>query len=295
MTGATRRAMLHGEMGTPWDRAADGYLEHWIPRFLPYHLDLVRELAIEEGTRALVTSSGPGGTEVLATARAVGEKGHVRATDASARMVEICREQVNKSGFGERVQCAQADAAAVPDGPYDVIVCAFGLWQIVERELTLRSWSRGLKAHGKVGVIAWGPAEVDDPFEQMRAILSELEPEVATHSHQVASTRDTIAKMFQEAELSLVRHTVVRHTLTFSTAESFVEALRESCTFRRVWETLGDERFARVSARFYDRVGGPQKPLTFEPPATIAIAARPGDEVTLAHTKVKASGVARRP
>jgi len=268
-------------MGTPWDRAAEGYLEHWIPRFLPYHLDLVRELAIPDGARVLVTSSGPGGNEVLAVARAVGEKGHVRATDASARMVEICREQVTKAGFDGVVQCAQADAAAVPDGPYDAIVCAFGLWQIVERELTLRSWSRGLKKGGKVGVIAWGPAEVDDPFEQVREVLQELEPEVAAHSHSVSAGRDTMWAMFAEAELAMVRHTVVRHTLTFPTAEGFMGALRESCTYRRVWETIGDERFARVAAKFYDRCGGPLASLTFAPPATLAIAARPGDEVSL--------------
>jgi SAM-dependent methyltransferase len=282
-------------MGTPWDRAADGYLEHWIPRFLPYHLDLVRELAIPEAARALITSSGPGGNEVLAVARAVGEKGHVLATDASARMVEICREQVKKAGFEERVQCAQADAAAVPQGPYDIIVCAFGLWQIVERELTLRSWSRGLAEHGKVGVIAWGPAEIDDPFEQLGDILREVEPEVARHSHRVLASRESMEKMFSEAELAMVRHTVVRHTLTFHSAEQFVVALRESCTWRRVWETLGDERFARVAAKFYDKVGGPLAPLTFEPPATIAIAARPGDEVTLSHRpSVRAPGFARR-
>ena len=280
-------------MGTPWDRAADGYLETWIPRFLPYHLDLVRELSIPEGARVLVTSSGPGGNEVLAVARAVGREGRVLATDASARMVEICREQVEKAGFSDRVTCAQADAAAVPDGPYDVIVCAFGLWQIVERELTLRSWARGLKKGGKVGVVAWGPAEIDDPFEQMRELLLELEPDVATHSHRVLASRESMAKMFSESELSMVRHTVIRHSLTFATAEAFVTALRESCTWRRVWETLGDERLARVAARFYDRSGGPLAPLTFQPPATIAIAARPGDEVVLGERTVRAPGVAR--
>ena len=165
----------------------------------------------------------------------------------------------------------------------------------MERELTLRSWSRGLARHGKVGVVAWGPAEVDDPFEQMREILREVEPEVATHSHRVLAGRETMAKMFADSELSMVRHTVVRHTLSFPTAEEFVSALRESCNWRRVWETLGDERFTRVSARFYDKVGGPLAPLSFQPPATIAIAARPGDEVVLSHRpSVKVPGVARR-
>ena len=67
-------------MATPWNRAADRYVTEWMPRFRPYHLDLVRELALEEGQRALVVTSGPG-AEVLAVANAVGPKGHVRSTD----------------------------------------------------------------------------------------------------------------------------------------------------------------------------------------------------------------------
>jgi hypothetical protein len=39
----------------------------------------------------------------------------------------------------------------------------------------------------------------------------------------------------------------------------------------------------RVAARFYDQVGGPTAPLSFEPAVTLAIAARPGAEVELAH------------
>src|SRR4051812_28616351 len=70
-------------MGTPWDRAAARYLEEWVPRFVPYHLDLVQELALAQGQRVLVASAGPG-AEVLAVARAVGDRGAVRATDASA-------------------------------------------------------------------------------------------------------------------------------------------------------------------------------------------------------------------
>src|SRR6516165_9290748 len=96
------RSALHGRhhpcfhcsaMATPWDRAAAGYLEEWVPRFIPYHLDLVVELTLREGERVLVTSAGPG-TEVIAAARAVGPNGFVRATDKSAEMVRICAQQI---------------------------------------------------------------------------------------------------------------------------------------------------------------------------------------------------------
>ena len=90
-----------------------------------------------------------------------------------------------------------------------------------------------------------------------------------------------MSQMFEEAELSMVRHTVVRHTMTFKNAEAFVTALKEAGSWRKIWEELGDARLARVAARFYGLVGGPDAPLTFEPPATLAIAGHPGAEVQI--------------
>ena len=87
--------------------------------------------------------------------------------------------------------------------------------------------------------------------------------------------------MFGASGLALVRHTVLRHTVAFPTAEDFTAAIREGRTWRRVWEELGPDRMGRVTARFYDRVGGPTVPLSFEPAVTLAIAARPGTEVEL--------------
>src|SRR5580704_16025826 len=116
-------------MGTPWDRAAAEYLEEWVPRFVPYHLDLVREMAFREGDRALVPSCGPG-SEVLAIARAVGDRGFVRATDKSTEMVRICRDQVERAGLSPHVGCEEADAIDASGGLWDGVVCAFGLWQL---------------------------------------------------------------------------------------------------------------------------------------------------------------------
>jgi hypothetical protein len=79
----------------------------------------------------------------------------------------------------------------------------------------------------------------------------------------------------------MVRHTVIRHTLAWKSAESFFRALRESCTWRRLWEEIGDSRLERVAGLFYEKVGSASTPLSFDSPATIAIAALPGDEIEL--------------
>src|SRR5262249_42280341 len=95
--------------------------------------------------------------------------------------------------------------------------------------------------------------------------------------------RDAMAQMFDRGGLAMVRHTVIRHAMSFRTAEAFVRAMREACSWRRIWEELGDAKMDRVAARVYETVGGPDAPLTFAPPATLAIAALPGAEVELAH------------
>ena len=269
-------------MGTPWDRAAEGYLVEWVPRFVPYHLDLVREMAVRAGERVLVTSAGPG-AEVLAVARAVGDRGTVRATDQSEEMVRLCREQMDRAGLTTPVECAVADAGDVRGGPWDAVVCAFGLWQLTNRAEVLRVWAGALTSNGKVGLITWGPSDPGEPFEVLASCLRDVEPELSLPDSHVDAAREPMAALFSEAGLVMVRHTLVRHTLSFRSADAFVRAMREGCTWRRVWEELGDARMERVAARFYERGGGPGAPLSFDPPATIAIAALPGAEVELEH------------
>jgi ubiquinone/menaquinone biosynthesis C-methylase UbiE len=283
------RADMLIPMATPWDRAAVGYLDEWVPRFVPYHLDLVRELRIAAGQSVLVTSAGPG-SEVLAVARAVGDTGRVRATDKSAEMVRVCTEQVAKGGFGANVACEAADASDVRGAGagtgkprWDAILNAFGLWQLPDRRAVLEAWSGALAPNGKVGILTWGPPDKDDPFELLAQCLKALEPDYAVPETRILAAREAMEAMFAEAGLTMVRHTVVRHTLSFKSGEAFVKALREACTWRRIWEEIGDARIGRLASRFYDMTGGPDAPLSFDPPATLAIAALPGAEVELEH------------
>lgn len=271
--------MVRSVMATPWDRAGARYIEEWVPRFVPYHLDLVQELVLAPGQKVLVAVAGPG-AEVLAVARAVGDKGHVRATDPSAEMVAIASDQVKKAGFSN-VSVERADAADVSGQKWNAIVCAFGLWKLKNRDEVLRSWSASLAPAGKVGVLTFGPPDDNDPFEMLAAALRELEPDAMATPARIPAERDAMAAMFDAAGLSLVRHTVLRHNVSFPTAEAFVAAIREGRTWRSIWEELGEERMGFVTARFYDKVGGPTATLAFEPAVTLAIAARPGAEVEL--------------
>lgn len=253
-------------------------MAEWLPRFSPYHVDLVDELAIEEGSRVLVPCCGTGG-EVVAVLREL-ENGFVRATDPNAEMVRMAQERVAAAGFGN-VVVERAAAEDASGGPWNTILCAFGLWQLDHRVDVLRAWKAALAPNGKLGVLTWGPPDENDPFELMAQCLREREPNVQVTPPRLLAARDSMNAMFDEAGLTLVRHTTFRHTLSFATAEAFVSALREARNWHDLWLQLGEERMGLVVARFYDRVGGVSAPLPWDPCATLAVAACPGDEIVL--------------
>jgi protein-L-isoaspartate O-methyltransferase len=266
-------------MATPWDRPANEYVAEWLPRFTPYHHDLVEELTLAPGQHVLVPCCGFG-SEVMSVAREVGSSGIVRATDAHEALVRICRARLIEADL-PNVPVACRPAEDVAGGPWDAILCAFGLWQLDHRTEVLRAWRSALSQHGKVGVLTWGPPEESDPIELMTKCLKDLEPDAVMVTPRILSSRDSMEAMFDEAGLVLVRHTVVRHTLAFVTAEAFVKSLRHARGWDEVWSHLGEHRMGLVAARFYDGVGGPTAPLPWDPPATLAIAALPGAEIAL--------------
>lgn len=271
-----------------WDRAASAYLDEWSPRFSPYHVDLVNEVGVGPARSVLVACSGPGLT-AIAAARAVGEGGRVRVVDPSAEMVAVCMQRVGAAGVSATVTVERADAKDTAGGPWDAVLCGFGISELPEPGVALSAWADGLAPHGKVGILMWGPLEPHDPHLLLLQAMSELEPNVApslSGPERLAEPRlgrRDVAALCESGGLVLARHTTVQHDLMFRTAEQFAIALRRACSWRAGFDALGETRTGKVLARFYDAVGGPEKPLVYQPTATIAVAALPGAEIELPH------------
>ena len=290
--GSRRTVYTALAMGTPWDRAAEGYLVEWVPRFVPYHLDLVSEMALRAGERVLVTSAGPG-AEVLAVARAIGEAG-VRPGDRQERRDGAASAASRSSGRGLATQCecAEADAEDAHGGPWDAVLCAFGLWQLPSRVEAIRAWAEALAPSGKVGIITWGPSDPGEPFQLLSRLPAEIEPDTGrARSPRPRRARRDGGDVRGGRPRDGAPHARAPHADLPERGGASSRAMRESCTWRRLWEEMGDARMQRVAARFYERVGGPGTPLSFDPPATIAIAALPGAQIELQHRpSVRAPG-----
>ena len=264
-------------MATPWDRASLSYVTEWVPRFIPYHLDAVHELALHGGDRVLIPAAGAG-AEVVAVARVTSTDRGIRATSEDRAMLSFCAERVEAAGLAERVVCETAKVEDVSGGPWDAIICAFAFDRVTDPTALLQAWRGAISPNGKICVVVWGPAEINDPFARFRAAAGFEEPAL----RRDLTDRNQLADLFESVDLAMVRHTVVRHTLRFQSAEAFARSMLETSTGHAVFERLGETRMRQVAARFFETTGGPDAPIVFQPAATIAIAALPGAEIELA-------------
>ena len=98
-----------------------------------------------------------GGTGDLAAkfSRIVGPEGTVVLADINDSMLKIGRDRLVDRGITDNVRFSQADAQYLPfpDNTFDVITIAFGLRNVTDKDMALRSMLRVLKPGGKLLVL----------------------------------------------------------------------------------------------------------------------------------------------
>ena len=251
-----------------WDRSSPGYLADWLPQLAPYEADLAAELGLHEGARVRCTA----GPEAIALARAVGESGRVVAIAPTDEMLALCKERAAAAAVGDRVTCARA----CTEGGFDAAVSAFELDG-------LEALRDAIGPRGKVGVMIWGPAADDDPERVFARAVDEAAPDLRASAPLAPTDRESLSRAFEAAGLVVVRHTVVSHAMIFPRAERFAAALLGARTYGAALRARGQAAVAAALARFYERSGGQDEPVTYEPAATLVVAALPGAEIELPH------------
>lgn len=98
-----------------------------------------------------------GGTGDLAAkfSRIVGPEGTVVLADINDSMLKVGRDRLVDRGIVDNVRFSQADAQYLPfpDNTFDVITIAFGLRNVTDKDMALRSMLRVLKPGGKLLIL----------------------------------------------------------------------------------------------------------------------------------------------
>lgn len=98
-----------------------------------------------------------GGTGDLAAkfSKIVGSEGSVVLADINESMLKVGRDRLIDRGITENVTFSQADAQYLPfpDNTFNVITIAFGLRNVTDKNMALRSMLRVLKPGGKLLIL----------------------------------------------------------------------------------------------------------------------------------------------
>lgn len=98
-----------------------------------------------------------GGTGDLTAkfSRLVGDEGKVVLADINDSMLKVGRDRLTDKGIAGNVQYLQTDAQYLPfpDNTFDCITIAFGLRNVTDKDLALRSMNRILKPGGRLLVL----------------------------------------------------------------------------------------------------------------------------------------------
>jgi demethylmenaquinone methyltransferase/2-methoxy-6-polyprenyl-1,4-benzoquinol methylase len=113
------------------------------------------EMAAVRPGQAILDIAGGTGDLAEKFARLTGPTGTVVLADINAAMLRVGRDKLLDRGMSQNLLFAQADAQHLPfpDHTFDCITIAFGLRNVTDKDLALRSMLRVLKPGGRLLVL----------------------------------------------------------------------------------------------------------------------------------------------
>jgi demethylmenaquinone methyltransferase/2-methoxy-6-polyprenyl-1,4-benzoquinol methylase len=109
---------------------------------------------LRPGQRALDVAGGTGDL-AAGLARQVGARGLVILSDINASMLARGRDRLIDAGLATNIEYVQADAEHLPfpDGTFDCITIGFGLRNVTDKAVALKSMQRALRPGGQLLVL----------------------------------------------------------------------------------------------------------------------------------------------
>jgi ubiquinone/menaquinone biosynthesis C-methylase UbiE len=181
-----------------WDKAVSYYEQCWKQQLEPAHTHLLALAALQGGERVLDVACGTGLVSFRAAA-SVGPEGAVLGTDLSENMVECARAMAAQPHL-RHTTFARMDAEdlRLPDGTFDVALCALGLMYVPHPVRALQEISRVLKPGGRAVAVVWGQRDRCGWAEIFPIVEMRVHSEVCPLFFQLGA-KDILAQTFQVA------------------------------------------------------------------------------------------------
>ena len=116
--------------------------------------EAVQLLSYREGSRILDVATGTGDV-AIEIAKTTPSSVRITGADFSKEMIELGKEKVMASPYAERIdfQVAPCEALPFPDNTFDSITIAFGIRNVVDRQLGLAEMRRVLRPGGRMIIL----------------------------------------------------------------------------------------------------------------------------------------------
>ncbi|MFT5117025.1 MAG: demethylmenaquinone methyltransferase/2-methoxy-6-polyprenyl-1,4-benzoquinol methylase [Kiritimatiellia bacterium] len=110
--------------------------------------------AVRPGHKVLDIAGGTGDL-AYKFSKLVGDEGQVILSDINSSMLNVGRDRLIDLGVNQNVRYVQLDAQSIPfdDNSFDCVTIAFGLRNVTDKDLALRSILRVLKPGGRLLVL----------------------------------------------------------------------------------------------------------------------------------------------
>jgi len=232
-----------------WDLAAAGYEALWQAQLAPAHQALMALASPRPQEQVLDVACGTG-LVALAAAERVGPQGHVLGTDISDHMVDAARQRAAQRGV-HQLGFARMDAEqlALPDGGFDLALCALGLMYVPDPALALRELRRVLRPGGRVGLAVWGERARCGWSALFPIVDDEVRSEVCPLFFRLGQ-QDALVGLCAEAGFERIAQQRIASTLCYADGEEACGAAFVGGPVALAWSRFGEATRARVQARY---------------------------------------------
>jgi len=243
-----RRVQRYG-----WDLAANDYEPLWQAQLAEARSTLLALASPAAGEQVLDIACGTG-LVAFDAARAVGPAGRVLGVDLSGRMLDVARHravelQISNCSFARM----DAEALALPDASFDLVLCALGLMYMPDPEQALREIRRVLRPGGRVGLAVWGERSRCGWSAVFPIVDAEVASEVCPLFFRLGQ-QEALARLCADANFKAIEQRRIATTLSFADAAEACNAAFVGGPVALAWSHFSDEVKARARGRYLDAI-----------------------------------------